>query len=124
MSDCFYSPLTQHAHTHTHTHAHAPTRSAKCIDQYIALKMKHFDRGLDEGEHIDHRLESIVNRMFQCCFEEGKYKQAVGIAFESRRIDILEKAIRECVSVYMYVLCSITPEGFITGGILGHRVRN
>ncbi|CAF4112084.1 unnamed protein product [Rotaria sordida] len=33
--------------------------------------------------------------MFQRCFDDKKYKQAIGIALETRRIDIFEKAIKE-----------------------------
>ena len=36
--------------------------------------------------------------MFQRCFDDRQYNQAVGIALETRRLDILEKAINEAVS--------------------------
>ena len=32
-------------------------------------------------------------RMFQRCFDDKQYKQAVGIALETRRIDVFENAI-------------------------------
>ncbi|CAF4899400.1 unnamed protein product, partial [Rotaria socialis] len=48
---------------------------------------------------IDQRLEDIVNRMFQRCFDDKKYKQAIGIALETRRIDIFEKAVKEAVGL-------------------------
>ena len=47
---------------------------------------------------IDTRLESIVNRMFERCLSDRRYKQAIGIAFETRRVDILQRAIHESVS--------------------------
>jgi len=37
--------------------------------------------------------------MFQRCFDDKQFKQAVGIALETHRIDIFEKAILESVSV-------------------------
>ena len=43
---------------------------------------------------IDLRLEAVVNRMFDNCLESGQYKQAIGIAIETQRLDVLEKAIR------------------------------
>ncbi|GIY90977.1 26S proteasome non-ATPase regulatory subunit 1 [Caerostris extrusa] len=46
-----------------------------------------------EQKPIDPRLEAIVNRMFQRCFQHGQYNQAVGIALETRRMDIFETAI-------------------------------
>jgi 26S proteasome regulatory subunit N2 len=46
-----------------------------------------------EMKPVDSRLEDIVNRMFQRCFDDKKFKQAIGIAIETRRLDIVEKAI-------------------------------
>lgn len=51
---------------------------------------------------IDSRLEAIVNRMFQRCFQDGQYKQAVGIALETRRMDIFETAIMQSVSHFFF----------------------
>lgn len=59
--------------------------------------MKKFEKGLDEGEEIDARLEAVVERMFSRCLEQGHFKQAAGIAFETRRIDVLEQAIQESI---------------------------
>ena len=46
---------------------------------------------------VDHRLEDIVNRVFQRYFEDKKFKQAIGIAIETRRLDVFEKAILNAV---------------------------
>ena len=100
--------------------------TAKCIDHYTQLRVKQFEEeslsaavaeessGRDEEEEeeeeeeaeqqetnevvIDTRLESIVNRMFERCLSDRRYKQAIGIAFETRRVDILQRAIHESVS--------------------------
>ncbi|XP_063692760.1 26S proteasome non-ATPase regulatory subunit 1-like [Bolinopsis microptera] len=64
---------------------------ARAIDQYITQRIKLCDDGNDIT--IDSRLELIVEKMFQRCFDDGKYKQAVGIALETRRYDMLESAI-------------------------------
>ncbi len=53
--------------------------------------------GQAEAKPIDPRLEGIVDRMFQRCMDDGQYKQAIGIAIETRRMDIFEKAILESV---------------------------
>ena len=37
--------------------------------------------------------------MFQRCFDDKQYKQAVGIAIETRRIDVFEKAILQADDV-------------------------
>ena len=60
---------------------------SKCIDQYTKSRK--------EEHPIDPRLEEIVNRMFIRCFDDHEYKQAIGIALETRRMDIFEKAIKE-----------------------------
>lgn len=61
------------------------------------LRVKKFDGTADSHEEIDPRLESVVNRMFDRCFDEHKFQQAAGIALETRRIDLLERAIQESV---------------------------
>ncbi|XP_071497720.1 26S proteasome non-ATPase regulatory subunit 1-like [Diadema antillarum] len=68
------------------------TTISKCIDFYTKLRVHNHDHADDE-KAIDSRLEEIVNRMFQRCFEQQLYKQAIGIALETRRVDKFEKAI-------------------------------
>jgi len=65
------------------------TTIAKCIDFYI--------KKTSEGKaaEIDKRLVAIVDRMFDRCFAHGQYKQALGIALETRRLDIFKKSILE-----------------------------
>ncbi|KAI9575953.1 hypothetical protein GQX74_011754 [Glossina fuscipes] len=46
-----------------------------------------------DAKPVDSRLEGIVNRMIQRCLEDGQYRQALGIALETRRMDIFEKSI-------------------------------
>jgi len=58
---------------------------SKCIDQYVALHVK-------EAE-VDPRLADIVERMFRNTYDEGEYKQAVGIALEALSLQRLEEAI-------------------------------
>jgi len=43
--------------------------------------------------HQFEQMEGIINRMFNYCFEEQEYKQAIGIALEARRPDMVIKAI-------------------------------
>ena len=45
------------------------------------------------------RLEAVVNQMFERCFHDRQYTQAVGIAIETRRLDVLERAITSAVSL-------------------------
>jgi 26S proteasome regulatory subunit N2 len=57
----------------------------KCIDKYSKLR--------SAGETVDPRLVAVVERMFQKCLDDGEYKQAIGIALEAFRLDVVEKAI-------------------------------
>lgn len=52
------------------------------------------------------RLEAVVNRMFERCFSDRQYTQAIGISIETRRLDILERAITEAVSYWTTLLNS------------------
>lgn len=78
------------------TSEYIDTIIAKCIDHYTKLQVDNFELSA-EGKPlnvIDRRLEDIVNRMFQRFFEDKKFKQAIGIAIETRRLDIFERAIQ------------------------------
>ncbi|KKA26421.1 hypothetical protein TD95_000154 [Thielaviopsis punctulata] len=39
-------------------------------------------------------LQSIIQRLFEVCLQEGKYRQVVGIAMEAKRLDILALVIK------------------------------
>lgn len=70
------------------------TMLAKCIDHYTKLQVDNFQaKDASEMKPVDSRLEDIVNRMFQRCFEDKKFKAAIGIAIETRRLDVVEKSI-------------------------------
>ncbi|XP_030370099.1 26S proteasome non-ATPase regulatory subunit 1 [Scaptodrosophila lebanonensis] len=65
---------------------------AKCIDFYIAQRVD-FIENPKEAKPVDERLEGIVNRMIQRCLDDNQFRQALGIALETRRMDIFEVAI-------------------------------
>lgn len=67
---------------------------AKCIDFYIQQRIALAENPSD-AKPIDARLEAIVNRMIQRCLEDGQYRQALGIALETRRMDIFEASIMQ-----------------------------
>lgn len=89
-------PLTHSSNSLSSPRTLSPPK-AKCIDRYTELRVGKFDS--NDANTIDPRLEAVVNRMFECCLLDHRYKQAVGVALETRRIDILERAIHEAVSV-------------------------
>jgi 26S proteasome regulatory subunit N2 len=59
---------------------------AKCIDSYTVKRT-------EGATNIDSRLENIVDRMFDRCFQHGQHRQALGIAIETRRLDVFERAV-------------------------------
>jgi len=65
---------------------------SKCIDKYISLRLKQYEDPTSSVQ-IDSRLQDVVERMFQRCYDDGEFKQAIGIALEARRLDIIEQAI-------------------------------
>lgn len=65
---------------------------AKCIDHYTHLRVLQAENP-SKAKPIDSRLEAIVNRMIQRCLEDGQYRQALGIALETRRMDVVESSI-------------------------------
>nr|AAG33625.1 proteosome subunit RPN2 [Drosophila melanogaster] len=46
-----------------------------------------------EASVVDERLEGIVNRMIQRCLDDNQFRQALGIALETRRMDTFKDAI-------------------------------
>lgn len=73
------------------------TMVSKCIDQYTAQRTAAVgvvDEELEE-EEMDPRMEGIVERMFERCYADGEYTQAMGIALEARRLDKVKETIQQ-----------------------------
>ena len=43
--------------------------------------------------HIQKQLHAVIERLFERCYEEGAYRQVVGIAIEARNLEKLRQAI-------------------------------
>lgn len=65
------------------------TLIATCIDQYIVLRTT--ATSAMSTIKMDQRMETIVERMFERCYLDGMYSQALGIALESRRLDKVQE---------------------------------
>ena len=73
----------------------------KCIDRYIKLRQEIVDtKGSQPTVQIDQKMEIVIDKMFKTCFTDKKYKQAIGIALESRRLDKVKEAI-ECSNEFV-----------------------
>uniref|UniRef100_A0A7S4DW45 26S proteasome regulatory subunit RPN2 C-terminal domain-containing protein n=1 Tax=Lotharella globosa TaxID=91324 RepID=A0A7S4DW45_9EUKA len=94
------------------------TLLAKCIDEYIRLRIQESESkqkgGAEEKtEPIDPRLISIVDQMFERCYAHHQFEQALGIAVESRRLDQVARCIKMSGDVqkilsYCLKLCKTT----------------
>lgn len=71
---------------------------AKCIDHYTKLRVEAAENPISPPT-MDVRLEAIVNRMFQRCLDDKQYKQALGLALETRRMDVFAKSIESSDNV-------------------------
>ena len=65
------------------------TLLTKCIDEYTSLRRKAEATG--EAAPVDPRMEGIIEQMFQRCYRDNCFEQAIGIALDTRRIDKLEE---------------------------------
>lgn len=79
------------------------TLLSKCIDEYTELRRKQLQAATSGGSDqedivIDPRMEAIIERMFQRCYRDGCYQQALGIALDAHLItkvrEVCETAIR------------------------------
>lgn len=70
---------------------------SKCIDQYTAQRTAAAGGAVDDdaSEELDPRMEGIVERMFDRCYADGEYTQAMGIALEARRLDKVEETLQK-----------------------------
>ena len=68
------------------------TLVAKAFDEYVRLRER-LVLVDNSSATIDPRLETIVEKMFERCFLDGAFNQAVGIALEAHRLDKIEEAI-------------------------------
>ena len=66
----------------------------KCIDKYIEKRVAIVDRK-EEGIAIDAKMEGVINKMFDRCYDDGQFNQAIGVALESRRLDKVREAIEK-----------------------------
>ena len=70
------------------------TLVSHCINQYIAAEVQNYNaRNPEDKVEISEKMKFVVERMFERCYADGEYRQAIGISIESRRLDKLEESI-------------------------------
>ncbi|KAI8904396.1 armadillo-type protein [Gorgonomyces haynaldii] len=72
------------------TTEYVTTIISRAIDSYIEQRRAQYD---DPSVQIDKNLVQVVQRMFQRCYDSKQYSQAIGIALESYRLDMIEESI-------------------------------
>ncbi|KAG6818006.1 hypothetical protein H0H87_009161 [Tephrocybe sp. NHM501043] len=84
---------------------------SKAIDRYIKARLEERDGSV---EKIDQRLQDIIKTIFDRCIAEGEYKQAIGIALESRRLDIISLIYNQTrdTSLLSYAMEAVLDTGF------------
>lgn len=48
------------------------TLISKCVDEYIALRIRVYDKK-DTSVKVDPKMEEVINRMFDRCFDDGEF---------------------------------------------------
>ncbi|KAF5385252.1 hypothetical protein D9615_001452 [Tricholomella constricta] len=88
-----------------------PFAIAKAIDRYILTRSEEREGSLDE---MDSRLQAIIKTIFARCIAEGEFKQAIGIALESRRLDVISSIYNETqdTSLLSYAMEAVLDTGF------------
>jgi 26S proteasome regulatory subunit N2 len=98
---------------------YSTTMVGKCIDTYITVRSEaaasaaaaggEGDVDVDEKaiamEGMDPRLESIVEGMFEQCYDHGSFRQALGIALEAQRLDKVSSCIGICIDEIFLDVC-------------------
>jgi hypothetical protein len=82
-------------HIQSCTHTPPPENAARCLDQYFELRRKEVEGG-EDGPPPDPRLVAVVERMLETAVAAGQWEQAVGVALEARRLDLLEGVVERC----------------------------
>ncbi|KAJ7634207.1 hypothetical protein DFH06DRAFT_1221396 [Mycena polygramma] len=84
---------------------------SKAIDRYIELRS---EEQTGKSDKVDPRLQSVIETIFARCIDEREYKQAIGIALESRRLDVIARIYSQTkdTSLLSYAMEGVLDTGF------------
>ncbi|KAF8293629.1 26S proteasome regulatory complex non-ATPase subcomplex Rpn2 Psmd1 subunit [Clavulina sp. PMI_390] len=96
----------------TESAEYVETVVSRAMDRYIDLRGQ--GEAGDASNKIDPRLNAIIEGIFQNCLEEGEHKQALGIALESGRLDIITRVYQQTqdTDILSYVMEAVLDTGF------------
>ncbi|KAF8331501.1 26S proteasome regulatory complex, non-ATPase subcomplex, Rpn2/Psmd1 subunit [Cantharellus anzutake] len=85
---------------------------SKAIDRYIDIRASE-ESGATYVK-IDPRLAGIIEGIFNKCIEDGEHKQALGIALESSRLDIITQIyeLTRDTDILSYIMEAVLDTGF------------
>ncbi|KAL8279340.1 hypothetical protein RQP46_008152 [Phenoliferia psychrophenolica] len=88
---------------------------ATAIDTYVESRSASATAG--DIVPVDERLATVVERMFERCENDGEYKQALGIALSSHRLDVIERVFTKSqdATLLAWILQIVVREGVIGG---------
>ncbi|KAM0750672.1 26S proteasome regulatory complex, non-ATPase subcomplex, Rpn2/Psmd1 subunit [Meredithblackwellia eburnea MCA 4105] len=93
------------------------------IDTYVAERSASASASPDDVTPVDKALEAVVERMFERCERDGEYRQAIGIALSSHRLDVIERVFgaSKDASLLTWVLQIVVREGVISGSTRAYK---
>ena len=65
-----------------------------CVDSYTSQRKLAAKEGKEDN--VDPRLLKIIEKLFEKCLADLQFEQAVGLAVESHRLDMLEQVLSKC----------------------------
>ncbi|KAJ7169781.1 D-isomer specific 2-hydroxyacid dehydrogenase [Mycena filopes] len=84
---------------------------SKAIDRYIQVRS---EEQASKSDKVDPRLQTVIENIFARCIDEREYKQAIGIALESRRLDVIARIYSQTQdsSLLSYAMEGVLDTGF------------
>ncbi|KAJ7492719.1 D-isomer specific 2-hydroxyacid dehydrogenase [Mycena latifolia] len=84
---------------------------SKAIDRYIEVRS---EEQTGKSDKVDPRLQTVIENIFARCIDEREYKQAIGIALESRRLDVIARIYSQTkdTSLLSYAMEGVLDTGF------------
>ena len=89
---------------------------ATCIDRYVDSRVVQEEgaastssKAVAASEGDMQKMQKIVEQMFNRCIQDGEHRQAMGIAIDARRLDVVERVFYETkdAALLSYVLSAI-----------------
>ncbi|WKY06338.1 hypothetical protein Q1695_006496 [Nippostrongylus brasiliensis] len=77
------------------------------VNKIIEIAIDSYKRLKNSGDKMDPRLEALINRIFQRNLDKNELLYVIGLALDTRRIDMVEKAIVKSTESHVLLLETI-----------------